>query len=69
MGGGFFDSFATLLKCKTVLEGGTALVAQNGSKRTEHGCFREGAGPAPWPESLSIWGTSIGPVGAVSGYC
>ena len=44
--------------------GGTTLVAQNGSKRTENGCFPEGAGPAPWPDSQPTWGTPIG-----LGYC
>ena len=44
--------------------GGTPLVAQNGSKRTENGCFPEGAGPAPRPESQPTWSTSIGSVGA-----
>ena len=49
--------------------GGTTLVAQNGSKRTENGCFPEGAGPAPRPDSQPTWGTAIGPVGAGLGYC
>ena len=44
--------------------GGTTLVAQNGSKRTENGCFPEGAGPAPRPDSQPTWSTSIGAVGA-----
>ena len=44
--------------------GGTTLVAQNGSKRTENECFPEGAGPAPRPDSQPTWSTSIGPVGA-----
>ena len=44
--------------------GGTTLVAQNGSKRTENGCFPEGAGPAPRPDSEPTWSTSTGPVGA-----
>ena len=44
--------------------GGTPLVAQNGSNRTENGCFPEGAGPAPQPDSQPTWSTSTGPVGA-----
>ena len=44
--------------------GGTTLVVQNGSKRTENGCFPEGAGPAPRPDSQPTWSTSIGAVGA-----
>ena len=44
--------------------GGTPLVAQNGSKRTENECFPKEAGPSPWPESLPTWSTAIGPVGA-----
>ena len=49
--------------------GGTTLVAQNGSKRTENDCFPEGAGPAPRPDSQPTWSTPIGPVGAGLGYC
>ena len=48
--------------------GGTTLVAQNGSKRTENGCFPEGAGPAPQPESQPPRGGPTGSVGAGLGY-
>ena len=44
--------------------GGTTLVAQNGSKRTENGCFPEGADPAPRPDSQLTWSTSIGSTGS-----
>ena len=44
--------------------GGTTLLAQNGSKRTENGCFPEGAGPPPWPDSQPTWGTSTGATGS-----
>ena len=49
--------------------GGTTLVAQNGSKRTENGCFPEGAGPPPWPDSQPTGGTSTGSTGSGLGYC
>ena len=44
--------------------GGTTLLAQNGSKRTENGCFPEGAGPPPWPDSQPTWGTATGATGS-----
>ena len=45
--------------------GGTTLVAQNGSKRTENGCFPEGAGPAPRPDPSPPGGPPSAPLGPV----
>ena len=59
-----FSPRGTDLSLPGGLHGGDPLVAQNGSKRTENGCFPEGAGPAPWQESQPTWSTATGPVGA-----
>ena len=49
--------------------GGTTLVAQNGSKRTENSCFPDGAGPAPWPDSQPTWSMFIGSTGSAKPPC